>query len=71
MYSFVVGGSLLVLMDFYCIIKDYNAILWCLKPYVNLILPTTLSKLPLEEACAQWKVTREVPHTCATLQHGS
>lgn len=29
MFSFIVGGSLLAVMDFYCIIQDYNVILWC------------------------------------------
>lgn len=27
MFSFIVGGSLLAVMDFYCIIWDYNVIL--------------------------------------------
>lgn len=69
MFSFIVGGSLLAVRDFYCIIQDYNVILWCLGTYVNLVSPTTLSKLSLEEDCAQWKVTGELLHTCALVAY--
>ena len=69
MFSFIVGGFHLAVMDFYCIIQDYNVILWFLEPYVNLVSLTILSKLSLEDACAQWKVTREVPHACALVVH--
>lgn len=69
MFSFIVGGSLLAVMEFCCIIQDYNVVLWCQEPYGNLVSPTTFRKLPLEKECAQWKITGEVPHTCAHVAY--
>lgn len=66
MFSFIVGGSPLAVEDLYCIIQNYNVLLWCLEPYVNLVSPAVLCKLSLEENHAQCKVTEEFPpHLCS------
>lgn len=61
MFSFIVGGPPLAVEDLYCIIQNYNALLWCLELYVNSVSPAVLCKLSLEENHAQCKVTEEVP----------
>lgn len=71
MFSFVVGGSPLAVEDLYCIIQNYNVLLWCLEPYVNLVSPAVLCKLSLEENHAQCKVIEEFPPhlgSCGILQ---
>lgn len=69
MFSFVVGGSPLAVEDLYCIIQNYNVLLWCLEPYVNSVSPAVLCELSLEENHAQCKVTEEVPTTPVLLWH--
>lgn len=66
MFSFIVGGSRLAVMGFYCIIQDYNVILWChmstwyhLPPLANF-----LRRRPLFSVRSQ-----ETLHTPVLLWH--